>query len=77
MEFAPITRMSSRSRTGAYEGQFLREIGDGGVTSYPIAVEINTMEEVVVANNHYNFKLTVSQVRVLKFEIIFQKPQSY
>jgi tripartite motif-containing protein 2/3 len=47
-----------------YEGQFLRQIGGEGITNYPIGVGINQKGEVVVADNHNNFNLTIfSQVR--------------
>lgn len=47
----------------SYEGTFLRQIGGEGITNYPIGVGINTHGEVVVADNHNNFNLTVfSQV---------------
>ena len=50
----------------SYEGQFLRQIGGEGVTNYPIGVGINTVGDVVVADNHNNFNLTVfSQVSKL------------
>jgi hypothetical protein len=46
-----------------YEGQFLRQIGGEGITNYPIGVGINQKGEVVVADNHNNFNLTIfSQV---------------
>ena len=44
-----------------YEGQFLRQIGGEGITNYPIGVGINHMGEVVVADNHNNFNLTIFQ----------------
>jgi tripartite motif-containing protein 2/3 len=37
----------------------LRSIGGEGVTNYPIGVGINAQGEVVVADNHNNFNLTV------------------
>jgi tripartite motif-containing protein 2/3 len=42
-----------------YEGQFLRQIGGEGITNYPIGVGINANGEVLVADNHNNFNLTV------------------
>ncbi|PAV91871.1 hypothetical protein WR25_15623 isoform B [Diploscapter pachys] len=48
----------------SYEGQFVRQIGGEGVTNYPIGVGINSQGDVVVADNHNNFNLTVfAQVR--------------
>lgn len=47
-----------------YEGHYLRQIGGEGVTNYPIGVGINSSGEVVVADNHNNFNLTIfNQVR--------------
>ena len=43
----------------SYEGQFLRHIGGEGITNYPIGVCINALGEVVVADNHNNFNLTI------------------
>ncbi|KHJ94610.1 b-box zinc finger [Oesophagostomum dentatum] len=43
----------------SYEGQFLRQVGGEGITNYPIGVAINAMGDVVVADNHNNFNLTV------------------
>lgn len=43
----------------SYEGQFIRQIGGEGVTNYPIGVGITATGEVVVADNHNNFNLTV------------------
>ena len=43
----------------SYEGQFIRQIGGEGVTNYPIGVGITTSGDVVVADNHNNFNLTV------------------
>lgn len=46
-----------------YEGLYVRQIGGEGITNYPIGVGINANGEVVVADNHNNFNLTVfSQV---------------
>lgn len=42
-----------------YEGEFLRQIGGEGITNYPIGVGINSNGEVLVADNHNNFNLTV------------------
>lgn len=54
----------------SYEGQFLRQIGGEGITNYPIGVAINAMGDVVVADNHNNFNLTVfSQVINWKMNI--------
>lgn len=44
-----------------YEGQFIRQIGGEGITNYPIGVGINHLGEVVVADNHNNFNLTIFQ----------------
>lgn len=43
----------------SYEGQYLRQIGGEGVTNYPIGVGINTNGDIIVADNHNNFNLTV------------------
>jgi tripartite motif-containing protein 2/3 len=37
----------------------LRQIGGEGITNYPIGVGINSNGEVLVADNHNNFNLTV------------------
>jgi hypothetical protein len=37
----------------------LRQIGGEGLTNYPIGVGINSLGEVVIADNHNNFNLTV------------------
>ena len=42
-----------------YEGQYMRQIGGEGITNYPIGVGINLNGEVLVADNHNNFNLTV------------------
>jgi len=42
-----------------YEGQYVRQIGGEGITNYPIGVGINSNGEVLVADNHNNFNLTV------------------
>ena len=42
-----------------YEGHYVRQIGGEGITNYPIGVGINANGEVVVADNHNNFNLTV------------------
>ncbi|MCP9258905.1 Brain tumor protein [Dirofilaria immitis] len=42
-----------------YDGQFVRQIGGEGITNYPIGVGINYAGDVVVADNHNNFNLTV------------------
>lgn len=47
------------SKVFSYEGQFLRQIGGEGITNYPIGVGINSLDQVVVADNHNNFNLTV------------------
>lgn len=43
----------------SYEGTFLRQIGGEGVTNYPIGVGITSTGDVVVADNHNNFNLTI------------------
>ena len=42
-----------------YIGNFLRQIGGEGITNYPIGVGINSNNEILVADNHNNFNLTV------------------
>jgi len=42
-----------------YNGNFLRQIGGEGITNYPIGVGINSNNEILVADNHNNFNLTV------------------
>lgn len=42
-----------------YEGHFMRQIGGEGITNYPIGVGISLNGEVLVADNHNNFNLTV------------------
>ena len=42
-----------------YQGTFLRQIGGEGITNYPIGVGINSNNEILVADNHNNFNLTV------------------
>lgn len=42
-----------------YNGNFIRQIGGEGVTNYPIGVGINSNNEILVADNHNNFNLTV------------------
>lgn len=37
----------------------MRQIGGEGITNYPIGVGINSCGEVLVADNHNNFNLTV------------------
>jgi hypothetical protein len=37
----------------------LRQIGGEGITNYPIGVGINSNNEILVADNHNNFNLTV------------------
>jgi len=44
-------------------GQFTRQIGGEGVSNYPIGVGINSSGEILIADNHNNFNLTIfSQV---------------
>ena len=42
-----------------YNGNFIRQIGCEGITNYPIGVGINSNNEILVADNHNNFNLTV------------------
>ena len=42
-----------------YNGNYLRQIGGEGITNYPIGVGINGNNEILVADNHNNFNLTV------------------
>ena len=42
-----------------YNGNFVRQIGGEGITNYPIGVGINSNNEILVADNHNNFNLTV------------------
>ena len=42
-----------------YQGVFLRQIGGEGITNYPIGVGINGAGDVLIADNHNNFNLTV------------------
>lgn len=42
-----------------YNGELLRTIGGEGYTNYPIGVGINNHGEVVIADNHNNFNVTV------------------
>lgn len=42
-----------------YNGNFIRQIGGEGITNYPIGVGINSNNEILVADNHNNFNLTV------------------
>ena len=41
------------------EGVFLRQIGGEGLTNYPIGVGINAAGEILIADNHNNFNLTI------------------
>ncbi|CAF0982433.1 unnamed protein product, partial [Didymodactylos carnosus] len=41
------------------DGQFLRTIGSEGITNYPIGVVINSHGDVLVADNHNNFNITI------------------
>ena len=44
----------------------MRQIGGEGISNYPIGVGINSVGEVLIADNHNNFNLTVfTQVRAL------------
>jgi tripartite motif-containing protein 2/3 len=42
-----------------YNGNFIRQIGGEGITNYPIGVGINSNNEILVADNHNNFNLSV------------------
>ena len=42
-----------------YEGQYLRQVGGEGITNYPIGVGINAAGEILIADNHNNFNLTI------------------
>ena len=42
-----------------YNGNFIRQIGGEGITNYPIGVGINANNEILVADNHNTFNLTV------------------
>jgi tripartite motif-containing protein 2/3 len=57
----------------SYDGQYLRQIGGEGITNYPIGVGINSLGEVVVADNHNNFNLTIfSQVHFFYLMMLYQ-----
>lgn len=43
----------------SYDGQYLRSIGSEGVTNYPIGVVQNSQGDVLIADNHNNFNLTI------------------
>jgi len=42
-----------------YNGNFLRQIGGEGITNYPIGVGLTSNNEILVADNHNNFNLTI------------------
>ena len=42
-----------------YQGVFVRQIGGEGVTNYPIGVGINNTGDILIADNHNNFNLTI------------------
>ena len=42
-----------------YDGSYLRQIGGQGLTNYPIGVGITTQGEILIADNHNNFNLTL------------------
>ena len=42
-----------------YNGNFIRQIGGEGITNYPIGVRINSKNEIIVADNHQSFNLTM------------------
>ena len=43
----------------SYTGIYLRQIGNEGVTNYPIGVGISyTTGDILIADNHNNFNLT-------------------
>ncbi|XP_077542509.1 B-box type zinc finger protein ncl-1-like [Haemaphysalis longicornis] len=43
----------------SYAGAYLRQIGGAGVTNFPVAVCVSGAGEVLVADNHRGFKVTV------------------
>jgi tripartite motif-containing protein 2/3 len=43
----------------SYDGQFVRTIGSEGITNYPIGVVQNSQGDVLIADNHNNFNLTI------------------
>uniref|UniRef100_A0A914Q028 Brain tumor protein n=1 Tax=Panagrolaimus davidi TaxID=227884 RepID=A0A914Q028_9BILA len=42
-----------------YNGEYLRSIGGEGITNYPISVSIDHLGQILVADNHNKFNLTV------------------
>lgn len=42
-----------------YNGMYLRQVGGEGVTNYPIGVGINSAGEILIADNHNNFNITI------------------
>uniref|UniRef100_A0AC35FGG2 Brain tumor protein n=1 Tax=Panagrolaimus sp. PS1159 TaxID=55785 RepID=A0AC35FGG2_9BILA len=42
-----------------YTGEYLRSIGGEGITNYPISVSIDHLGQILVADNHNKFNLTV------------------
>ena len=42
-----------------YQGNYLRQIGGGGVSNFPIGVGVTASGDIAVADNHNNFNLTV------------------
>ena len=42
-----------------YDGQYVRQIGGEGITNYPIGVGMNAHGQLLVADNHNNFNVTV------------------
>lgn len=38
---------------------YLRQVGGEGVTNYPIGVGINSAGEILIADNHNNFNITI------------------
>lgn len=56
---ATVIILSLSRQVFNYEGQYLRQIGGEGITNYPIGVGINTQGEILIADNHNNFNLTL------------------
>ena len=42
-----------------YQGNYLRQIGGGGVSNFPIGVGVTASGDIAIADNHNNFNLTV------------------
>ncbi|KAJ8944786.1 hypothetical protein NQ318_003654 [Aromia moschata] len=50
---------SKHLECSATRGVYLRQIGGEGITNYPIGVGINANGEILIADNHNNFNLTI------------------